>query len=195
MADKNFQKIFASSVQKVYEFFFKKIINSIVKKNYSKNIVFSGGCALNSSANKFITDKDEKFEKVFINYAPGDNGGALGAAFVVASNYNQKLKNMRSPYLGTEFNKNQIEEILKKVQYSKKLTFDYLHSEEELFKTASKYIADGKVIGWFQGKMEFGPRALGNRSILADPRNPNMKDIINKKIKRRESLGLLHHQF
>ena len=140
---------------------------------------------MNSSANKFITDKDEKFEKVFINYAPGDNGGALGAAFVVASNYNQKLTNIKSPYLGTEFNKYQIEEILKKNQYSKKLTFDYLNSEEELFKTASKYIADGKVIGWFQGKMEFGPRALGNRSILADPRNPNMKDIINKKIKRR----------
>ncbi len=187
MTDKNFQKNFASSVQKVYEFFFKKIINSIVKKNYSKNIVFSGGCALNSSANKFITDKGKKFEKVFINYAPGDNGGALGAAFVVASKYNQKLSNIRSPYLGREFNKNQIEEILKKVQYSKKLTFDYLHSEEELFETASKYIIDGKVIGWFQGKMEFGPRALGNRSILADPRNPNMKDIINKKIKRRES--------
>ena len=165
---KIFKKIFASSVQKVYEFFFKKIINSIVKKNYSKNIVFSGGCALNSSANKFITDKNEKFEKVFINCAPGDNGGALGAAFVVAANYNQKLTNIKSPFLGKEFNKDQIEEILKKNKYSKKLTFDYLNSEEELFKTASKYIADGKVIGWFQGKMEFGPRALGNRSILAD---------------------------
>ena len=68
-----------------------------------------------------------------------------------------------------------------------KLTFDYFKSDEELFQSASKYIADGKVIGWFQGKMEFGPRALGNRSILADPRNPMMKDIINKKIKRRES--------
>ena len=69
----------------------------------------------------------------------------------------------------------------------KKLSYDYLRSDDELFTSASKYIADGKVIGWFQGKMEFGPRALGNRSILADPRNPNMKDIINKKIKRRES--------
>ncbi len=187
MDDKNFQINFASSVQKVYEFFFEKIINSIIKKNYSKNIIFSGGCALNSSANKFITDKNEIFEKVFINCAPGDNGGALGAAFVVATNYNQKLTNIKSPFLGKEFNKNQINEILKKDQFNKKFTFDYLNSDEELFKTASKYIADGKVIGWFQGKMEFGPRALGNRSILADPRNPNMKDIINKKIKRRES--------
>ena len=185
--DKNFQKNFASSVQKIYEFFFGKIINSVIKKNYSKNIVFSGGCALNSSANKFITDKSEKFENVFINCAPGDNGGALGAAFVVAANYNQNLSNIKSPFLGSEFNKNQIENILKKDLYSKKLTCDHLHSDEELFKAASKYIADGKVIGWFQGKMEFGPRALGNRSILADPRNPNMRDIINKKIKRRES--------
>ena len=99
-----------------------------MKKNYSKNIVFSGGCALNSSANKFITDKDEKFKKVFINCAPGDNGGALGAAFVVASKLLSKTKEYEISLLGTEFNKNQIEEILKKVQYSKKLTFDYLHS-------------------------------------------------------------------
>ena len=185
--DKNFQKNFASSVQKVYEYFFKKIINSIIKKKYSKNIVFSGGCALNSSANKFITGKSDIFKKVFINCAPGDNGGALGAAFVVSAKYNQRPTNIKSPFLGKEFNKDQIKEILKKNRYSEKLTFDYLNSDEELFKTASKFIVNEKVIGWFQGKMEFGPRALGNRSILADPRNPNMKEIINKKIKRRES--------
>ncbi len=186
MNDKNFQKDFACSVQKVYEFFFKKIINFIVKNNYSKNIVFSGGCALNSSANKFLTDKND-FENVFINCAPGDNGGALGAAFVVAAGYNLELTNIKSPYLGKEFKEDYINEILEKDNYKKKLTYSYIKSEDELFTTASNYIAKGKVIGWFQGKMEFGPRALGNRSILADPRNPNMKDIINKKIKRRES--------
>ena len=184
--EKNFQKNFASSVQKVFEFFFEKIINSIKKLNYSKNIVYSGGCALNSTANKFLTD-EKKFENIFINCAPGDNGGALGAAFVVASKYNLNLTNLKSPYLGKNFSKNQIEEILKIDYYKKKLSYDYLRSDDELFTSASKYIADGKVIGWFQGKMEFGPRALGNRSILADPRNPNMKDIINRKIKRRES--------
>ena len=187
MINKDFQKNFASSVQKVYEFFFEKIINLIVKKNFSKNIVFSGGCALNSSANKFITDRNNIFDKVFINCAPGDNGGALGAAFVVTANYNKKLTNIKSPYLGREFNKDQINEILKNDPYKKKFIIDYINSDVDLFKTASKYIADEKVIGWFQGKMEFGPRALGNRSILADPRNSNMKDIINKKIKRRES--------
>ena len=127
------------------------------------------------------------FENVFINCAPGDNGGALGAAFVVASNYNQKLTNTKSPYLGKQFNKNQVKEILENYKYNKKISYDYFNSDKDLFEIASKYISDGKVIGWFQGKMEFGPRALGNRSILADPRNPNMKDIINSKIKRRES--------
>ena len=183
----NFKKDFACSVQKVYEFFFKRIINYIINKNYSKNIVFSGGCALNSSANSLLTNKDNLFKNIFINCAPGDNGGALGAAFVVATNYNLKLTNLESPYLGKEFNNDQIKEILEHNHYKKKLTYNYFKSDDELFTKASKYIAEGKVIGWFQGKMEFGPRALGNRSILADPRNPNMKDIINKKIKRRES--------
>ena len=185
--EKNFQKDFACSVQNVYEFFFKKIISIILKKNYSKNIVYSGGCALNSSANKFLTDKNNIFDNIFINCAPGDNGGALGAAFVVAADYGLKLTNIKSPYLGKEFSKNQIKLILENDHFKKKLVYNHFESDDELFKTASKYISEGKVIGWFQDKMEFGPRALGNRSILADPRNPNMKDIINKKIKRRES--------
>ena len=186
-SEDNFHKDFASSVQKIFEFFFEKIINKIIKKNYSRNIVYSGGCALNSSANKFLTDQNNFFKNIFINCAPGDNGGALGAAFVVASSYNLNLTNIKSPYLGKDFSENYVKEVLQNDHYKSKLTFDYFKSDEELFQSASKYIADGKVIGWFQGKMEFGPRALGNRSILADPRNPMMKDIINKKIKRRES--------
>ena len=187
MNEKKFHENFACSVQKVYEFFFKKIISSILEKNYSKNIVFSGGCALNSSANKFLTDNNSLFNNIFINCAPGDNGGALGAAFIVAANYGLKLSNLKSPYLGKEFSESQIRVILEKDYFKKKLVYNHFESDDELFKTASRYISEGKVIGWFQDKMEFGPRALGNRSILADPRNPNMKDIINKKIKRRES--------
>ena len=187
MNEKEFHKNFACSVQKVYEFFFKKILGTILEKNYSKNIVYSGGCALNSSANKFLTDNDSLFKNTFINCAPGDNGGALGAAFIVAANYGLKLTNLKSPYLGKEFSESQIREILEKDYFKKKLVYNHFDTDDELFKTASRYISEGKVIGWFQDKMEFGPRALGNRSILADPRNPNMKDIINKKIKRRES--------
>ena len=105
----------------------------------------------------------------------------------MAAKYNLKLSNTKSPYQGKEFNEDYIKKILEKDKFKKKLIYNYCKSDDELFSTASKYIANGKVIGWFQGKMEFGPRALGNRSILADPRNPDMKDIINKKIKRRES--------
>ncbi len=188
MKEENFNKNFAASVQKIFEFFFKKIISDITKKNFSKNIVYSGGCALNSSANKFLTDKNNSFENIFINCAPGDNGGALGAAFVVAAKYyDLNLTNIKSPYLGKDFSENEIKKILENDRYKGKLTYVFFKSDDELFKSASKHIANGEVIGWFQGKMEFGPRALGNRSILADPRNPNMKDIINKKIKRRES--------
>ena len=79
-----FLKDFASSVQKVYEFFFKKILNTIISYNFSDKLVFSGGCALNSSANKILTENKSLFDNVYINYAPGDNGGAIGAALVVA---------------------------------------------------------------------------------------------------------------
>ena len=186
--DKNqFLKDMASSVQKIYEYFFKKILNQITNYKISKNIVFAGGCALNSSANKILTEKNSDFDNIFIPFAPGDNGGCLGAAFVVSSKYNLELKNLKTPYLGNEFSKNELSDILNKYNLKGKISFELLKNDETLYASAAKLIADGNVIGWFQGKMEFGPRALGNRSILADPRNPNMKDIINMKIKRRES--------
>ena len=182
-----FIKDFASSVQKIYEFFFIKIIEKVSLNKFSKNLVFAGGCALNSSANKLITNDKKLFENVYIPYAPGDNGGALGAAFVVSTKYNNKIYNSKSPYLGTEFSNDEILNILKNDVYKNKVTYKFIENDVELFKSAAQLISAGNVIGWFQGKMEFGPRALGNRSILADPRNPNMKSIINMKIKRRES--------
>ena len=186
--DKNqFIKDFACSVQKVYEFYFNKIITSSLPRNYSKKIVFSGGCALNSSANQILTENKDYFDDVFINFAPGDNGGAIGAALVVAYKFFDQIENLQTPYLGTEYNKIEIEEILKNNTYKNKFSYQFYENDNEFFKSVSKLIHDGNVIGWFQGKMEFGPRALGNRSILADPSNPKMKDIINSKIKRRES--------
>ena len=182
-----FQKNFASSVQKVYEYFFKKILIKINELNISKKLVFAGGCALNSSANKLISSNNQFFEKIFIPYAPGDNGGALGAAFVVANKLNLKLENLKNPYLGSEFSNDEIKHILDNDNFKYKIKYEYFHKDFEFFKKAANSISEGKVVGWFQGKMEFGPRALGNRSILADPRNPKMKDIINSKIKRRES--------
>ena len=182
-----FIKDFAASVQKVYEFFFKKIIEKLFLNNFSKNLVFAGGCALNSSANKFITNEKKQFRNIYIPCAPGDNGGALGAAFVVSAKYSTKVENFKNPYLGKEFSNHEVLEILKHNNYKDKVTYKFMENDVDLFKSAAQLISEGNVIGWFQGCMEFGPRALGNRSILADPRNPNMKSIINMKIKRRES--------
>jgi len=182
-----FIKNFACSVQKVYENYFNKIISYIVSTNYSKNIVYSGGCALNSSANLILTENKDYFQDVFINYAPGDNGGAIGAALVVAHKYHDKIGNLKTPYLGSEYNDHEVKEILGNDIYKKKFKYKFYENEEEFFNSVAKLICEGNVIGWFQGKMEFGPRALGNRSILADPSNPKMKEIINLKIKKRES--------
>ena len=185
--EEDFTKDFACSVQKVYENYFNKIISYILSTNYSKNIVYSGGCALNSSANLILTENKNYFQNVFINYAPGDNGGAIGAALVVAHKYHDKIENLKSPYLGSEYNDREIKEILENNIYRKKFKYKLFQNEGEFFNLVAKLIGEGNVIGWFQGKMEFGPRALGNRSILADPSNPKMKDIINLKIKKRES--------
>ena len=178
---------FAASVQKVYEHFFKEIIISSIDKKFSTNLVYAGGCALNSSANKFLTNNKSSFYNVSIPFAPGDNGGALGAAFVVASKYGFNLENLQSPYLGTEYSNHEVKVILDSSIYSEKLKYKFLDDDTNLMKTAALLISKQKVIGWFQGRMEFGPRALGNRSIIADPRKIDMKKIINQKIKKRES--------
>ncbi len=180
-----FRKNFASSVQKVYEFFFKKIILDILNNKFSKNLVYAGGCALNSTANQYITSNNN-FDNVYINYAPGDNGGAIGAAMIVSSNFNKKFENYRNPYLGTKYLNSDIISSLKNKEYQNKITYEIIN-DSIFFDHIAKIISEGNIIGWFQDEMEFGPRALGNRSILADPTNPNMKDIINKKIKKRES--------
>ena len=120
-------------------------------------------------ANKILTENKSLFDNVYINYAPGDNGGAIGAALVVAYKYDNKIENLKSPYLGRKFNNNEILQTLNKPEYSKKLSYKF-DKDKELFQQVSKLISQNKVIGWFQDKMEFGPRALGNRSILADPR-------------------------
>jgi carbamoyltransferase len=181
----NFKKNFASSTQKIFEHFFEKILNYISGKNYSPNLVYAGGCALNSSANNILTSK-KYFENFFIPMAPGDNGGAIGAALLVNSKYNLNQKSFSNPYLGNSYNDNEIELTINN-KFKNLIKFQKLDNISNTCDLASNMITNGKVIGWFQGKMEFGPRALGNRSILADPRNPNMKKIINQKIKRREN--------
>jgi carbamoyltransferase len=181
----NFKKNFASSTQKIFEFFFDNILNYISKKNFSKNLVYAGGCALNSSANNILVSK-KYFENFFIPVAPGDNGGAIGAALLVNSKYNTNFKNSSNAYLGSAYNDTDIEKAING-KFKKLIKFQRFNNMIETCEMASDMLLNGKVLGWFQEKMEFGPRALGNRSILADPRNPGMKSIINSKIKRRES--------
>jgi carbamoyltransferase len=128
---------------------------------------------------------------VYIQPAAGDAGGAIGAAYYV---WNQILDKPRSfvlakPYLGPEFSEDEISKQLSvnSEQFKKQnCLIEKIQDDIEICKKTAEYIADGKIVGWFQGRMEWGPRALGNRSILCDPRRPDMKEILNTKIKLRE---------
>ena len=176
----------ASSTQKIYEEYLINIINFSKKLYDSKNLCISGGCALNSSANGKILDNTE-IENIFVPYSPGDAGGSIGSALVVLQKkYNhQKIKNLLDPFLGPKFENNQIEKEIEKID-KEKFKFEKIDDEILLCEKTAKNIAAGKIVGWFQGKIEFGARALGNRSILADPRNQNIRELINSKIKKRE---------
>jgi carbamoyltransferase len=135
--------------------------------------------------------KNTNFNSLFIPSNPGDAGGAIGAAYAAW----QKLKKIRpkknlDSYLGLDYSEDDIEKIIKANNEKlliKKCSFFHYENEDLLCKFIAEEITKEKVIGWFQGRMEWGPRALGNRSIIADPRSKNIKDIINLKIKRRES--------
>ena len=179
----------ASSAQLVLENILLKMINHVHKKTSMKNLCLGGGVALNGVANYRIL-KEGPFENVHIPPSPGDGGSAIGCAQYLY--YHQK-KNKRKVDQNTESIKNNVfvgpsysnDEIKSFLDVNK---IDYKFFEKNLLlETTAKLISDGNVVGWYQGKMEWGPRALGNRSILADPRNVKMKDILNKKIKHRES--------
>jgi carbamoyltransferase len=148
------------------------------------NVCIAGGVGLNCVANWRIL-KESGFKNIFIQPAAGDSGAALGAAFYV---YNSVLVRPRvhcmdHAYLGPGFDENEIGAVLRQNQAA----FERIADEGELLRRTAELIAGGKVIGWFQGRMEFGPRALGARSIIGDPRSPKMQATMNLKIKFRES--------
>jgi len=179
----------AASAQLVLEEVLLKMVNHVYKETKMKNLCFGGGVALNGVANYRIL-KDGPFEKIHIPPSPGDAGSAIGCAqysyFCFENNKrsieseNEIVKN--NIYLGTSFSNDEIETYLT----TNHIKYEFLETKLLLEKT-SKLISEGNVVGWFQGKMEWGPRALGNRSILADPRRAEMKDVLNEKIKHRES--------
>ncbi len=179
----------AKSVQDKYEEIIINYIKYYKEKNDASYLALSGGCAMNSLANGEILKK-LKFKDIYIPPAPGDAGGAIGAAILCNKQYLDNFKTYyTNPYLGGKILKQNIETLIhEKLESSKdkNLKFKKLESYE-LIKFIANKIYDNNVVGWYQDRMEWGPRALGNRSILANPCNPNMKDLINSKIKRRES--------
>ncbi len=190
-------KDIAASAQVMYEEVFFSLLNKLHRETGSDNLCFAGGTAQNSLANGKIF-ANSPFKEVFIQPAGYDAGGALGAAFYV---WNQVLGSPRSTpgvegsltpgvnssfimthsYWGPEYHNDEIESVLKK----NNLAYRFL-DDIPLTTTTAQLLAEGNVVGWFQGRTEWGPRALGNRSILANPARPDMKDILNLKIKKRE---------
>ena len=177
----------ASSIQKVTEEIMIKLTKSIRHEYGLKNLCLAGGVALNCVANGKIL-KEKIFENIWIQPAAGDAGGSLGAALALwylefGNSRNVNLKDdMKGSYLGNEFSQDEIEKELKLLgaNYDK-------YNYSDLIEKTSQYLSEDNAIGWFQGRMEFGPRALGSRSIIANPKSENMQKTLNLKVKYRES--------
>lgn len=181
-----FHADFAASAQKLYENVLFKILNYAYSNTKNSNLCLSGGCAMNSLANGKILE-NTKFEKLYIPPSPGDSGGAVGAAFLGSTDKNKIIKN-DSPYLGVKFSKNEIQneiDSLKNIQKNMNI-IKFEDKKKQSNFIVNEFLIKDKIVAIFQGSCEWGPRALGNRSIIADPRKKQIKDIINRKIKLRE---------
>ena len=181
----------AASMQAVYEEAFFHLLRHVHERTNQFNLCLAGGCAMNSVANGKIFERTP-FRKLYIQCAPGDAGGAIGAAYYV---WNQVLGRPRSfvmnhGYWGPGYDEREIQaelEINGGNFRREGCAVEKMEGEDRLCLRTARAVAGGKVVGWFQGRMEWGPRALGNRSILCDPRRADMKDTLNVRIKRRES--------
>ena len=177
----------AASIQKINEDIILKIAKELKSTTKSKNLCLAGGVALNCVANGKILEK-AGFENIWIQPAAGDAGNALGCAlsyiykYKKENRYVDQMDSMHSAYLGPDFSDDLIEDFLSDLN----IKFEKFETNQ-LSKITSKKLSEGSVVGWFQGRMEYGPRALGNRSILGDPRLEDMQKKMNLKIKNRES--------
>lgn len=179
----------AYAIQKVTEEIVLKLSKTARDLTQCENLVMAGGVALNCVANGKI-EESKLFKEIWIQPAAGDAGGALGAALAAwyIGEGNERIKApvgrdlMKGAYLGPDYDDAEIQTMLK----NNKAQFTPFEKYEDLATKVAQILAEGKVVGWFQGRMEFGPRALGNRSILGDPRNPEMQKHMNLKIKYRE---------
>ena len=176
-------KHIAASVQKVYEQTLFEILNHSYELNMSKNLCLGGGCAYNGVANAGIK-KNTPYDKIWIPLSPSDSGSSIGACLhYINIKKGQRKKGSFEAYQGPSFNLNEMRSAITK--YGEKVEWEHMETSFLIKKTAD-LLNEGKVFGWFQGKMEFGARALGNRSILASPIFPGMQDRINSVIKKRE---------
>ncbi len=177
-----YHKDLAASIQRVTEELIFHILNHLQKRTGLKNICIAGGVAQNSVANGKILG-NTTFEKLYIPPAGHDAGTAIGSALWLYNHIqgNERVKPMMDSYFGSQFSDDEIEEYLKSegIKYTK-------YSDEQLYDVVTDCLINAGVIGWFQGRAEFGPRALGHRSILCDPTRDDAKELINAKIKRRE---------
>ena len=185
-----YHKDLARSVQAMYEEAFFHLLNTLHARHGIDQLAIAGGCGMNSVANGKVT-LHTPFKEIYVQSAAGDAGGAIGAAYAVW----HELGGGRGPemdhaYLGPESSNDEIEALLTsrtREIAEQGCSLQKYDDEALLCEKIAANVADGQVIGWFQGRMEWGPRALGNRSIVCDPRRADMKDILNLKIKRRES--------
>ena len=177
----------AASIQVITEEIMIKICKSLKEQYKISNLCLAGGVALNCVANGKIL-KEKIFDKIWIQPAAGDAGGSLGAALAywhIELNKDRKNTNndqMKGSYLGPAYSNNEIKQSLENLGAK-----FYILSDEDLINKTSDDLVNGHAIGWFQGRMEFGPRALGGRSIIGDPRSPKMQKNLNLKVKYRES--------
>ena len=184
-------KNIAASLQLMYEEAFFSLLNRLYENTKVDRLCLSGGCAMNSVANGKIFELTP-FKDIYIQPAAGDAGGAIGAAYSVYNDNLNTSKNsiLNHAFLGPGFENDEIEKLLSIESeriFKHGCEIEFVSDNDELCRKTAKSISNGAIVGWFQGRMEWGPRALGNRSIVCDPRRANIREILNLKIKRRES--------
>ncbi len=176
-------KDLAASVQFIYEMYFFRLLKDLHRRTKCDNLVLGGGCAYNGTANGKISKKTG-FKNVWIPSSPSDSGSSIGACLISHYQNNNFLRiENTNPFLGPKFSNEYIAQILR--NYNNKLIYKKL-SDNEITEIIATKISNGEVVAWFEGRLELGARALGHRSILADARNPEMKNRINKIVKKRE---------
>jgi carbamoyltransferase len=186
-------KDIASSAQAVYEYILFDILKKLYALTNNSNLCISGGCAMNSVANGKIIN-NTPYKNIFINHSPSDSGGAIGAAILTFKKFKKEINvdSINNPYLGNNYSDEDVKQIIKRFKndfLNEKISTKFFENKDKrmLLKFVAEEISKKKIVGFFNGRMEFGARALGNRSIIADPRELEIRNILNLKIKRRES--------